>query len=90
MVDKRFFTRAFVGAMMSVTVAGAAVAQSMTMPFGGSSTMSDDEKAKKAEQEKAYQSSLRKIPDQKAKSDPWGNVRGSDTGTTNKNQSSSK
>ena len=88
MVDKRFFTRALAGAMMSVAVTSAAAAQSFNMPFGASSTMSDDEKAKKAEQENAYQSSLRKIPDQKAKADPWGNVRGSDT--TNKNQSSSK
>jgi hypothetical protein len=30
-------------------------------------------------QEKAYKDSLRKIPDAKATSDPWGDVRSSDT-----------
>ena len=35
----------------------------------------EDEKAAEAAQEKAYKDSLRKIPDQKAPSDPWGTVR---------------
>jgi hypothetical protein len=35
----------------------------------------DDEKAAESAQEKAYKESLKKIPDQKAPSDPWGNVR---------------
>ena len=35
----------------------------------------DDEKAAESAQEKAYKESLKKIPDQKAPSDPWGSVR---------------
>ena len=35
----------------------------------------DDEKAAEAAQDKAYKDSLKKIPDQKAPSDPWGTVR---------------
>ena len=37
----------------------------------------DELEAEKAQQ-KAYQESLKKIPDQKAPSDPWGTVRGPD------------
>ena len=36
---------------------------------------SEDEKNAEAAQEKAYKDSLKKIPDQKAPSDPWGSVR---------------
>ena len=35
----------------------------------------DDEKAAESAQEKAYKESLKKIPDQKAPTDPWGTVR---------------
>ena len=35
----------------------------------------EDEKNAEAAQEKAYKDSLKKIPDQKAPSDPWGSVR---------------
>ena len=45
----------------------------------------DAEKA----QEKAYKDSLKKIPDQKAPSDPWGNVR-TDTPAPAKSASSTK
>jgi hypothetical protein len=40
---------------------------------------SPEEKEQEAERQKAYKESLRKIPDAKASSDPWGNVRGVDT-----------
>jgi hypothetical protein len=39
---------------------------------------SQEEKDAESAQEKAYKDSLKKIPDQKAPADPWGNVR-SDT-----------
>jgi hypothetical protein len=39
---------------------------------------SPEEKEADAIKEKAYQESLRKIPDAKASSDPWGNVRSND------------
>ena len=40
---------------------------------------SPEEKEQEAIKEKAYRESLRKIPDAKASSDPWGNVRSTDT-----------
>jgi hypothetical protein len=40
---------------------------------------SPEEKEQEAERQKAYKESLRKIPDAKASSDPWGNVRSVDT-----------
>jgi hypothetical protein len=41
-------------------------------------TKSPEEKEQEAAQQKAYKESLRKIPDAKASSDPWGNVRSVD------------
>ena len=38
----------------------------------------EDEKNAEAAQDKAYKDSLKKIPDQKAPSDPWGTVRSTD------------
>jgi hypothetical protein len=38
-----------------------------------------EEKEQEAAQQKAYKESLRKIPDAKVSSDPWGNVRSVDT-----------
>lgn len=40
---------------------------------------SPEEKEQDAIREKAYRDSLRKIPDAKASSDPWGNVRSAET-----------
>jgi hypothetical protein len=40
---------------------------------------SPEEKEQDAIKEKAYKDSLRKIPDAKASSDPWGTVRSTDT-----------
>ena len=41
-------------------------------------TKSPEEKEQEAIKEKAYRDSLRKIPDAKASSDPWGTVRSTD------------
>jgi hypothetical protein len=38
-----------------------------------------EEKERDAEQQKAYRESLKKIPDAKTASDPWGNVRNVET-----------
>lgn len=38
-----------------------------------------EEKEQEAAQQKAYKESLRKIPDAKGSTDPWGNVRSVDT-----------
>ncbi|WP_291859993.1 hypothetical protein [Bradyrhizobium sp.] len=43
---------------------------------------SPEEKEADAVREKAYKESLKKIPDAKASSDPWGNVRGADAPKT--------
>jgi hypothetical protein len=40
---------------------------------------SPEEKEQEAAQQKAYKESLKKIPDAKVSSDPWGNVRSVDT-----------
>ena len=50
----------------------------------------EDEKNAEAAQEKAYKDSLKKIPDQKAPSDPWGTVRSTDTPAAAKSASSAK
>jgi hypothetical protein len=42
------------------------------------SSKTPEEKEAEAIKEKAYRDSLRKIPDAKASSDPWGTVRSSD------------
>jgi hypothetical protein len=41
-----------------------------------------EEKEQEAAQQKAYKESLKKIPDSKASSDPWGNVRSAETPKT--------
>lgn len=43
---------------------------------------SPEEKAADEERDKAYKESLRKIPDSKGASDPWGTVRSSDAPKT--------
>ena len=43
-----------------------------------------DEKDADAAREKAYQDTLKKIPDAKAPADPWGNVRSTDAPKTAK------
>ena len=41
-----------------------------------------EEQEQEAAQQKAYKDSLRKIPDAKASSDPWGNMRSAETPKT--------
>ena len=84
---RRFVGGMLRGGVVAAWLGGAAVAQSMNMPLGGTKTLSDDEKAQKAEQERAYKAAIGKIPDQKANTDPWGNVRGAGTPQANQNQS---
>ena len=43
------------------------------------STKTPEEKEQDAIKDKAYKESLKKIPDSKAASDPWGTVRSNDT-----------
>jgi hypothetical protein len=72
-------------AMTSALLTGSAAAQapSLNMPMGGETkTLTDEEKEKQAERERAYKDAIRKIPDQKANTDPWGNVRNSTESTS--------
>ena len=66
-------------------LSAAAVAMLLTMPAYAQSpninlmpefqSKTPEEKEQEAIKDKAYKDSLRKIPDAKASSDPWGNVR---------------
>jgi hypothetical protein len=53
---------------------------------GDKKAKSDDDIKYERELDKAYKSGLSKIPDQKAKADPWGNVRGAATPQSNPTQ----
>ena len=72
--------RSAVGLVMMVLSTGSALAQTpgMYFPMGEEKTLTDEEKAKQSERERAYKSTIGKMPDQKA-ADPWGSVRGNDT-----------
>ena len=74
--------RNFGAVLLGVTLAlaGPAVAQMPhlnMMPEAQSKT--PEEKEAEAQREKAYRESLRKVPDAKGPSDPWGSVRGAET-----------
>jgi hypothetical protein len=72
--------RMALGLMMTAMLMGSALAQGlppMSFPMGGDKQLTDEEKAKNAERERAYKAAIGKIPDQKA-ADPWGNVRSSE------------
>ncbi len=75
--------RIFGAAAVIVLLAGPAYAQTPNInliPELGSRT--PEEKEADAVREKAYKESLKKIPDAKGSSDPWGSVRSTDTPKT--------
>src|SRR5205085_12645553 len=75
-----FFMRVFCIAAALALLAGAAHAQAPNVnliPELQSKT--PEEKEAEAARDKAYKESLRKIPDAKVSSDPWGSVRGAET-----------
>jgi hypothetical protein len=53
---------------------------------GDKKAKTDDDRKYERELDQAYKSGLSKIPDQKAKADPWGNVRGAATPQSNPTQ----
>jgi hypothetical protein len=53
---------------------------------GDKKAKTDDEVKYERDLDQAYKSGLSKIPDQKAKADPWGDVRGAATTQSNPNQ----
>lgn len=64
-------------AAMLTVLAGPAFAQEAPHIniLADSPSKTDDEKAADAAREKAYKETLRKIPDAKSSSDPWGGMR---------------
>lgn len=72
--------RIFGAAVVIVLLAGPAYAQTPNINLIPElSSRSPEEKEADAVREKAYKESLKKIPDAKGSSDPWGNVRSTDT-----------
>jgi hypothetical protein len=72
--------RIFGAAAVIMLLAGPAYAQTPNINLIPElQSRSPEEKEADAVKEKAYKESLRKIPDAKGSSDPWGNVRSTDT-----------
>lgn len=69
-----------VAAMIALMMMGRAYAQAPHINLlQDTPSKTQEEKEQDAIKDKAYQDSLRKIPDAKAPSDPWGTVRNTDT-----------
>lgn len=70
--------RVFPVAMVLAVLAGPAYAQGSGINIlGGDRRLTSEEIEKNKAIDEAYKSTIKKIPDQKPHSDPWGNVRGS-------------
>ena len=65
-------------AIIAVTTPAIGQMPGLNMPMDDEKQLTDEEKAKKAERERAYKNAIGKIPDQKPTADPWGNVRGAE------------
>jgi len=75
--------RFFGAAAVIVLLAGPAYAQTPNINLVPElQSKSPEEKEAEAVRDKAYRESLKKIPDAKGSSDPWGNVRSTDTPKT--------
>ena len=57
---------------------GSASAQGINMLKGDGEPKTMEDIVREQEVEEAYKKKMKQIPDQKASSDPWGNVRGSE------------
>jgi hypothetical protein len=80
MAKSRRVVTALSAAMMAALLTGSAAAQALNMPMGGDTkALTSEEKEKQADRERAYKDAVRKIPDQKANTDPWGDIRNSTT-----------
>jgi hypothetical protein len=73
--------RVFPVAAVIIALASPALAQipQMNLLQDNKPGKTQEEKDAEAARDKAYQDSLRKIPEGKAPADPWGNVRATDT-----------
>jgi hypothetical protein len=77
-----FLMRVFRAAAVLVLLTAPAYAQMSTPNINlltDIPSKTPEEKEQEAAQQKAYKESLKKIPDAKTSSDPWGNVRSVDT-----------
>lgn len=80
MAKSRRVVNALSAGMLAALLTGSAAAQGLNMPMGGDTkTLTNEEKEKQADRERAYKDAVRKIPDQKANTDPWGDIRNSTT-----------
>jgi len=70
--------KTFYAVVMSLLLTGSAFAQGINLA-PGERPRSAEEREKDQQIEQNYRAEMKKIPDQKASSDPWGNVRSSDT-----------
>jgi hypothetical protein len=62
-------------------------AQNINMLSGGSTKpMTQDEADAEAARNRDYQNTMKKLPDQNAKRDPWGNVRSNGTADADQNK----
>jgi hypothetical protein len=61
---------------------GSASAQGINLLKGDGLPKTMEEVVKEKEVEEAYKQKMKQIPDQKAPSDPWGNVRGAEAPKT--------
>ena len=66
-------------ALAFTLLAGPASAQAINLLKGDGMPKTMQEVVKEQEIEDAYKKKMKEIPDQKASSDPWGNVRSADT-----------
>jgi hypothetical protein len=77
--DREFFMRIFRLAAAITLLASPALAQVPPVNLlQDKPSKTQEEKDAEAARDKAYQDSLKKIPDVKAPADPWGNVRSTD------------
>ena len=70
--------RILLAAMMVVSLAGTAYAQNVNV-LRDERARSPEEREKDRLIEEQYKAEMKKIPDQKNSSDPWGTVRSTDT-----------
>ena len=78
---RAFLTKALGLAAAIMLLASPALAQipKLNLLQDNKPAKSQEERDAESAQEKAYRDSLKKIPDAKAPSDPWGTVRSTDT-----------
>ena len=76
--------RIFIGFIMAMLLAGPAYAQMPTINLlHEKEPLTPQEQERQKEIDQAYKNATKKIPDQKAAADPWGNMRDSGASQAN-------